>query len=377
MLSVSARPSFRLGAIADVVAGDPAPQDPEAFAPDGPPFVRMQDVGRDHLNPALSVSTDRLDRKWLAENRLRLFPKGSILIPKSGASVNLNHRAMLATDAYVVSHLAVVIPDRSEVEPDYLFWWSVRYDPRKQVQVTSLPSLKLATLKSAEVPLPSLDEQRRIVGILNRAALIERLHCRVANRFRDFASSLFVKMFGDPAENPMGWPTYSFTELLQDRAKCVRKIQKRNYRSFGEVPIIDQGITQIAGYANEVEGQFSGALPAIVFGDHTRRFKLIRSQFFLGADGIKLLMPIRKNTDPVFLYAHLKCLAIKKTGYSRHFKFLKQKFLMVPPFEQQLRFRAIFDIAEGLLAPIEAASRTVSSLTASLLDDLFEESSTP
>lgn len=193
----SSHVSLRLGDIADVVAGDPAPQDPEAFAPDGPPFVRMQDVGRDHLNPALAVSTDRLDRKWLSENRLRLFPKGSVLIPKSGASVNLNHRAMLAIDAYVVSHLAVVMPDRSKVEPDYLFWWSVRYDPRKQVQVTSLPSLKLAMLKSAEVPLPPLDEQQRIANVLNRASNIERMHVRAAEAASILTTSLTHLLLGD------------------------------------------------------------------------------------------------------------------------------------------------------------------------------------
>lgn len=129
-------PLYRLADVADVVAGDPAPQDPEAFAPNGSLFVRMQDVGSHHLNRALSASVDRLDSDWLAKNRLRLFPRDSILIPKSGASVNLNHRAKLATDAYVVSHLAIVIPDRAKVDPDYLFWWSVRYDPRAQVQVT-------------------------------------------------------------------------------------------------------------------------------------------------------------------------------------------------------------------------------------------------
>lgn len=197
VLVMRARPSFRLGDIADVVAGDPAPQDPEAFAPDGPSFIRMQDVGRDHLNPALSVSTDRLDRKWLSENRLRLFPKGSILIPKSGESVNLNHRAMLAIDAYVVSHLAVVMPDRSKVEPDYLFWWSVRYDPRKQVQVTSLPSFKLATLKSAEVPLPPLDEQRRIANVLNRVLNIECMHVRAAETASVLTTSLTNLLLGD------------------------------------------------------------------------------------------------------------------------------------------------------------------------------------
>ena len=207
-------PLVQLGDLADVVAGDPAPQDPRAFASEGPLFVRMLDVGRHHLHPALSDSTDRLSRKWLAQNRLRYFPKDSILIPKSGASVNLNHRAKLGTEAYVVSHLAVVIPDRSKIEPDYLYWWSVRYDPRAQSQVTSLPSLKLSTLKAARVPLPPLEEQRRIVGILNRAAKIERLRAQAADRLREFIPALFIKMFGDPVENPMGWRVEQLGNLI-------------------------------------------------------------------------------------------------------------------------------------------------------------------
>jgi len=152
-------PMVPLAEIALVSAGDPAPQNPKAFSDDGPIFVRMQDVGRDHINPELDRTTDRLSRTWLRENRLRLFPQGSLLIPKSGASVNLNHRAMLAVDAYVVSHLAVVTPKVEVVDPDFLFWWSVNYDPRAQVQVTSLPSLKVSILKEALVPLPPLDRQ--------------------------------------------------------------------------------------------------------------------------------------------------------------------------------------------------------------------------
>ena len=212
---MNAYPVFRLCEIADVVAGDPAPQDPGAFAFDGPLFVRMQDVGRHHVNPSLAASADRLSPNWLARNRLRLFPKDSILIPKSGASVNLNHRAKLATDAHVVSHLAVIMPDKSRIDPDYLFWWSVRYDPRGQMQVTSLPSLKLSTLKEARVPLPPLDEQRRIVSILNQAAKIERLRAQTQKRLREFIPALFIKMFGDPVGNPMGWVTASLGEVIE------------------------------------------------------------------------------------------------------------------------------------------------------------------
>ena len=191
------RPVFRLGDIANVAAGDPAPQDADAFAPDGPLFVRMQDVGRDHVNPALRASADRLNPAWLRRNRLRLFPRDSVLVPKSGASVNLNHRAKLATDAYVVSHLAVVVPDRTRVDPDYLFWWSVRYDPREQVQVTSLPSLKLSTLKEARIPVPSLDEQRRIADVLNRVAHVQRMHLQAAEAVSALSASLMARLLDE------------------------------------------------------------------------------------------------------------------------------------------------------------------------------------
>ena len=162
-------PVVQLGEVSTIVAGDPAPQEAQAFTSDGPLFVRMQDVGRDHLNPSLSASRDHLDPSWLRQNRLRLFQKNSILIPKSGESVNLNHRAMLDTEAYVVSHLAVLIPDQTKVEPVYLFWWSAHYDPRKQAQITSLPSLNLSTLKVAQVPVPPLDMQRNFASIVGRA----------------------------------------------------------------------------------------------------------------------------------------------------------------------------------------------------------------
>ncbi len=324
---MSAYPIYRLGDIANVVAGDPAPQEPRAFAPDGPLFVRMQDVGLHHVNPVLADSADHISPEWLAANRLRLFPKDSILIPKSGASVNLNHRAKLATDAHVVSHLAVVMPDKSRIDADYLFWWSVRYDPRAQAQVTSLPSLKLSTLKEAKVPLPPLDEQRRIVGILNRAAKIKQMRAQAQQLMEEFIPALFVRMFGDPVENPMGWEKYPFPELISDSTKKCVKIQKRDYQPSGLIQIIDQGKLPVGGYSDQTEGGFYGPFPVVVFGDHTRHFKLIEEPFFLGADGIKLLEPNINLLDPIFFFSHCQILDIKDAGYSRHFRFLKMKEL--------------------------------------------------
>ena len=227
-------------------------------------------------------------------------------------------------------------------------------------------------MENALVPLPPLAEQRRIVGILNRAARIKRLRARAAERLHEFIPALFVKMFGDPVENPMGWKIKPFTDLVEDATRYVKKIPKQEYRDHGKTAIVDQGKALIAGYTDIEEGNYQRSDPAIIFGDHTRYFKLVRFHFYLGADGTKLLIPKQTVIDPVFLYGHLKCLKIDAAGYSRHFKFLKEKSLMLPPLDNQLLFRTALDISEGIIAMAESASKTASGITSFLTNLLLE-----
>jgi type I restriction enzyme S subunit len=70
----------------------------------------------------------------------------------------------------------------------------------------SQASFGTAQLKALEVPLPPLDEQRRIVGLLDRAAEI-RYRADVARaNARAIIPALFLDTFGGPATNPKGWP---------------------------------------------------------------------------------------------------------------------------------------------------------------------------
>lgn len=208
-------PSFRLDQVAEVAAGNPAPQEPSDFADDGSLFIRMQDVGRWHHTSNLTASTDRVSADAISKHRLRLFTAGSVLIPKSGASVNLNHRAMLGCDAYVVSHLAVIVPDRRKLLPEYLYLWSLSYDPRSQAQTTSLPSLPLSLIKVATIPVPPLPEQRRIVDLLFRAEVIVHLRREAEKKAAELIPALFLDMFGDPVTNPKGWPVEKLDSVAQ------------------------------------------------------------------------------------------------------------------------------------------------------------------
>lgn len=57
------------------------------------------------------------------------------------------------------------------------------------------------------IPVPPLPEQERIVALLDEADALRKLRVQVEQRTTDLIPALFHDMFGDPAINPMGWPT--------------------------------------------------------------------------------------------------------------------------------------------------------------------------
>ena len=79
----------RLGDVAEVSAGNSAPQDEALFKGGTYPFFRTADAGRVRFGN-IYQSADYLNEKGI--KRLRRYPKGTILFPKSGASTFLNRR---------------------------------------------------------------------------------------------------------------------------------------------------------------------------------------------------------------------------------------------------------------------------------------------
>lgn len=69
-------------------------------------------------------------------------------------------------------------------------------------------------LKSFILPLPPLDEQQRIVGLLDRAAEIRRRADAARAKARAIIPALFLDMFGDPATNPKGWAVVELGDVI-------------------------------------------------------------------------------------------------------------------------------------------------------------------
>lgn len=101
-------------------------------------------------------------------------------------------------------------------------------------------------LEKAPIPLPPLDEQRRIVALLDRAEAIRRRADTARQTARALIPALFTQTFGDPATNPKGWKMRALKDLA-DIGSGLTKGRKMNGAAATPTPYLRVANVQ-AGY---------------------------------------------------------------------------------------------------------------------------------
>ncbi|MBR0261133.1 MAG: N-6 DNA methylase [Selenomonadaceae bacterium] len=239
---------------------------------------------------------------------------------------------------------------QEKILTDYLFVFLNREDIRQAAQSNMTGSSGHRRVpenfySKLMLPLPPLDLQKKIVDEFNDvAAQIAQADDTIKSLDADIKTK-FAALFEDK-----NFPIQKFSDVCKDDTAGGVKFQTSAYLKAGEVPIIDQGTNEIAGYMN-IENNPSpyDDLPCVIFGDHTEIFKLERERFYLGADGTKIIIPIdRKKLDATFLFHMLKKEYKPLGGYARHFKNLKSLKLYLPPLELQEEFAAYVKNCEAL-----------------------------
>jgi type I restriction enzyme S subunit len=214
--------TLKLKGVTLVGAGNSAPQGIKFFERGTYPFIRTQDVGKLHIHPALSETTDYVNNLAIETKHLKLWPDKSLLILKSGASTFLNHRVLTAVPAYVASHLAVVVAG-DQVLPEYLYFWSLTVDSRQIAPDNNYPSLRLSDLEEIELSVPPLPVQERIVQILQKTDKIRRKRKEALDLADKILKGIFYEFFGDLATNNKRWPVIALRELIEDAKNGIYK----------------------------------------------------------------------------------------------------------------------------------------------------------
>jgi type I restriction enzyme S subunit len=129
------------------------------------------------------VSSDQfVTSTALKQCHLPQLSPGAILIAITGQGKTLGHCAVLAMNATINQHLAYVATDLTRAEPSFVRGYlETQYDFLRQVGAgggSTKGALTCAFLRVLPIPLPPLEEQRRIAGILNAIDLKIDLHRR-------------------------------------------------------------------------------------------------------------------------------------------------------------------------------------------------------
>ena len=138
---------------------------------------------------------------------------------------------------------------------------------------------------------------------------------------------------------PGNWTLSTIEGISKTLSTKKYQIKQTEVLSDGDFPVISQSNEFITGYYNDLNKVYKNKESVVIFGDHTTVVKYIDFDFVVGADGVKIFEPF-SIINAKYLYYCLSFITIgldKLGRYSRHYKFIKDEAIPVPPLGEQKR----------------------------------------
>jgi len=139
---------------------------------------------------------------------------GVVTVSASGA--NAGHVNYWNTPIWASDCTTVNVLDPAHTSDSYVFHFL------KAIQSTTIASFRRGAaqphvyakdIQEIQVPLPPIEEQRRIASILDAADALRTKRRQALAKLDTLTQAIFIDMFGDPVANTKRWPKLPFNEL--------------------------------------------------------------------------------------------------------------------------------------------------------------------
>ena len=114
-----------------------------------------------------------------------------------GRKGSINNPIFVETPFWNVDTAFGLCADRSKLVPKYLYYFCEKYDFERLNTTVTIPSLTKANLLKVEIPLPPLDEQRRIATVLDKVSGLIAKRREQLDKLDELVKARFVEMFGN------------------------------------------------------------------------------------------------------------------------------------------------------------------------------------
>ena len=323
-----------------------------------------------------------------------IFDEPLILLAEDGGHFDSPNRGVayrVSGKTWVNNHAHVLRPTE-EVDIGFLCRVLENYDLTPFITGTTRGKLTKAGASEIPVIVPPMEEQRRIAAILDQAETL-RAQRRTALALLDsLTQSLFLDMFGDPANNPMSWETLKVEQLAEQvtdgehltpkrEPQGVKLLSARNVRDgyidFQNVDFVGQvEHERIKKRCNPVRGDVliscSGSIGRVASVETDEPFSLVRS--------VAMIRPKTNFVLTKFLEYYLRTPAmnaymIRRANASSQANLfqgpIREMPVTVPPLLLQQTFATRIASIEALKATHRRALAALDALFASLQQRAF------
>jgi type I restriction enzyme S subunit len=180
------------------------------YASTGTPWVTSAATGAAYISSADQFVTPAA----IAAHRLKVYPKGTLLVAMYGEGKTRGQVSELAIDATINQACAAICVDKSRALTSFVkIALAANYlAMRELAEGGNQPNLNLSKIKDFEIPLPSIEEQAAVVkradALLAKADRIEALHSSARSQTNQLAPRVLAKAFRgellpqDPNDEP-------------------------------------------------------------------------------------------------------------------------------------------------------------------------------
>ncbi len=296
----------------------------------GPKFLRITDIQNDRVDwatvPLCSCTIENREKYALKA--------GDIVFARTGATTGKSFLVRSCPLGTIFASYLIRVRPSANVDSGYLaryfqtpeYW---HYVTRSSTG-TAQAGVNASNLKKLPVPLPPIDEQRRIAAILNKADAVRRKRQQAIALTEELLRSAFLEMFGDPITNPKGWEIktieqickitkltgFEYTEHIkyQDSGEIIalRALNVKNGRlKLNEIKFIDRETSNFLKRSKLFKGDVVMTYIGVNIGDVAIIDKDDRYHL---APNIAKISP-KPNVNSVYL---MRCLEFNKSQLEKY-----------------------------------------------------------
>ena len=196
-------------------------------------------------------------QKFTSATNVRLCRPGDLVL---GIRASIGEK-VLADSVYCLGRGVAGLRCRSALDSRYLWHWISfgSHELAQRGRGATFKQVNKSDLVGWEIPLPPLEEQRRIATVLDAVDALRAKRRLVLSKLDTLTQAIFIDMFGDPVCNRRGWRMASLMEL----GKLDRGVSKHRPRNDpvlfgGRWPLIQTGdVSTSGGYITDFETTYS------------------------------------------------------------------------------------------------------------------------